>query len=47
MAANIPVKLKTADLTRFIIRAQQLETAKPIIAYWCKFQVKLQVNMCS
>jgi hypothetical protein len=36
MAANIPARLKTADLTRFIVRAGQLETAKPVVAYWCK-----------
>lgn len=36
MAASIPAKLKTADLTRFIVRATQLETAKPVVAYWCK-----------
>lgn len=36
MAANIPAKLKAADLTRFCVRAAQLETAKPVVAYWCK-----------
>lgn len=36
MATNIPAKLKAADLTRFIVRAAQLETAKPVVAYWCK-----------
>jgi vacuolar protein sorting-associated protein VTA1 len=36
MAAHIPDKLKAADLTRFILRASQLETVKPVIAYWCK-----------
>lgn len=35
MAANIPTKLKTADLTRFIVRAAQLENARPVISYWC------------
>jgi hypothetical protein len=36
MAANIPAKLKAADLTRFIVRAAQLESAKPVVAYWCR-----------
>ncbi len=36
MATDVPAKLKTADLTRFIVRALQLEIAKPVIAYWCK-----------
>jgi vacuolar protein sorting-associated protein VTA1 len=36
MAAHIPEKLKAADLTRFILRASQLESVKPVIAYWCK-----------
>jgi hypothetical protein len=36
MAANIPSPLKAADLTKFIIRAAQLEKAKPVVAYWCE-----------
>lgn len=36
MSVHIPSKLKAADLSRFIVRAAQLETAKPVIAYWCK-----------
>jgi vacuolar protein sorting-associated protein VTA1 len=35
MATHIPDKLKTADLTRFIVRAAQLEKVKPVMAYWC------------
>jgi hypothetical protein len=35
MAAHIPDKLKAADLTRFIVRAGQLEKVKPVMAYWC------------
>lgn len=46
MAAHIPAKLKTADLTRFIVRAQQLETAKPIIAYWCKLATAREGCIC-
>lgn len=36
MANQLPAKLKTADIQRFALRASQLETAKPAIAYWCK-----------
>lgn len=36
MAINIPSNLKSADISRFVLRAAQLEKAKPIIAYWCK-----------
>ncbi|KAG9232649.1 Vta1 like-domain-containing protein [Amylocarpus encephaloides] len=43
MAANIPAKLKTADLTRFIVRAGQLEKAKPVIAYWCEYWIVNQI----
>jgi hypothetical protein len=39
MAAHIPEKLKAADLTRFVLRASQLETVKPVIAYWCKLSL--------
>jgi vacuolar protein sorting-associated protein VTA1 len=35
MATHIPDKLKAADLTRFIVRAAQLEKVKPVMAYWC------------
>lgn len=41
MATNIPANLKAADLTRFIVRAAQLETAKPVVAYWCKLPCAL------
>ncbi|KAG0651928.1 vacuolar sorting-associated [Hyphodiscus hymeniophilus] len=43
MATHIPAKLKTADLTRFIVRASQLETAKPVIAYWCEYWIVNQI----
>ncbi|RDL33325.1 Uncharacterized protein BP5553_08764 [Venustampulla echinocandica] len=43
MPANIPPKLKAADLTRFLVRASQLETAKPVIAYWCEYWVVNQI----
>jgi vacuolar protein sorting-associated protein VTA1 len=44
MAATVPAKLKTADLTRFIVRAAQLESAKPVIAYWCGLLMTARVN---
>ncbi|KAI1258443.1 DUF605-domain-containing protein [Xylariaceae sp. FL1019] len=43
MAANIPAKLKTAGITPFVIRAAQLETAKPVIAYWCHYWIVNQI----
>ncbi|KAJ5054896.1 uncharacterized protein L3040_001158 [Drepanopeziza brunnea f. sp. 'multigermtubi'] len=43
MAANIPAKLRAADLTRYIVRAAQLETAKPVISYWCEYWIVNQV----
>lgn len=35
MAANVPPQLKPAGITPFVVRAVQLESAKPVIAYWC------------
>ncbi|KAL8692016.1 MAG: hypothetical protein Q9218_002870 [Villophora microphyllina] len=35
MAANIPAALKSADISRFALRAGQLDKAKPSIGYWC------------
>ncbi|CAL3972055.1 unnamed protein product [Diplocarpon coronariae] len=43
MASNIPANLKAADLTRFIVRAAQLEIAKPVIAYWCEYWIVNQI----
>ncbi|KAF7943941.1 uncharacterized protein EAE97_006011 [Botrytis byssoidea] len=43
MASQIPQKLKTADLTRFIIKAAQLENAKPVISYWCEYWIVNQI----
>lgn len=36
MAAPIPASLKTADVSRFALRATQLEKAKPVVAYYCE-----------
>ncbi|KAK5630429.1 hypothetical protein RRF57_006145 [Xylaria bambusicola] len=43
MPANIPAKIKPAGVTPFIVRAVQLETAKPVIAYWCYYWVVQQI----
>ncbi|KAI0203568.1 Vta1 like-domain-containing protein [Astrocystis sublimbata] len=43
MAANIPPGLKPAGIAPFIIRAAQLEKAKPVIAYWCYYWVVQQI----
>ncbi|KAI1005458.1 hypothetical protein K3495_g2761 [Podosphaera aphanis] len=39
MSVRIPAKLKAADLTRFINKAAQLETARPVVAYWCEYWI--------
>ncbi|KAF1969906.1 DUF605-domain-containing protein [Bimuria novae-zelandiae CBS 107.79] len=39
MADSIPAKLKAAQITPFIQRAQQLEPYKPFISYWLRFYV--------
>ncbi|KAH0553444.1 hypothetical protein GP486_006487 [Trichoglossum hirsutum] len=36
MASNIPSKLKSADISRFVLRATQVEKARPVVAYWCE-----------
>ncbi|KAK8112279.1 uncharacterized protein PG998_008736 [Apiospora kogelbergensis] len=43
MAANIPAPLKQAGITPFVVRAKQLEKAKPVIAYWCEYWVVNQI----
>ncbi|KAI0127118.1 Vta1 like-domain-containing protein [Xylariales sp. AK1849] len=43
MAANIPAKLKQAGITPFIVRATQLQQAKPVISYWCEYWVVNQI----
>ncbi|KAI0599029.1 DUF605-domain-containing protein [Biscogniauxia sp. FL1348] len=43
MAANIPAKIKQAGLTPFVVRAAQLESAKPVISYWCQYWVVNQI----
>ena len=36
MAGIVPAPLKTADVSRFALRAGQLEKAKPVVAYYCE-----------
>ncbi|KAF2482513.1 Vta1 like-domain-containing protein [Neohortaea acidophila] len=43
MAAQLPDKLKTADITRFAVRAAQLEKARPIVTYWCEYHILQQI----
>ncbi|KAI1202888.1 Vta1 like-domain-containing protein [Nemania serpens] len=43
MAANVPPQLKPAGITPFVVRAVQLESAKPVIAYWCYYWVVQQI----
>jgi vacuolar protein sorting-associated protein VTA1 len=42
MATNLPPKLKTPEITRYVRRAAQLQEAKPVIAYWCKCTALVQ-----
>ncbi|GAP85256.1 putative short-chain dehydrogenase reductase sdr [Rosellinia necatrix] len=39
MATNVPPGLKPAGITTFMVRAIQLESAKPVITYWCYYWV--------
>ncbi|RMZ78097.1 hypothetical protein DV737_g4022, partial [Chaetothyriales sp. CBS 132003] len=43
MAASFPPGLKSADISRFALRAGQLEKAKPIAAYWCNYWIVNQI----
>ena len=45
MAATVPDSLKLADITRFAIRAAQVEKAKPAVAYWCHYWIVQQIVM--
>jgi vacuolar protein sorting-associated protein VTA1 len=44
MANQLPAKLKTPQIQPFALRAAQLETAKPAIAYWCKLFLTLSLK---
>ncbi len=39
MAANIPAKIRQAGITPFVLRASQLDAARPIISYWCMYRL--------
>ena len=39
MNSKFPTKLRSADISRFAVRATQLEKAKPVITYWCTHSV--------
>ncbi|MCJ1242877.1 hypothetical protein MMC30_000073 [Trapelia coarctata] len=43
MAANIPAALKSIDISRFAMRAAQVEKAKPVMAYWCNYWIVNQI----
>lgn len=43
MATNIPAALKQAGITPFVVRGNQLRTAKPVISYWCDYWVVNQI----
>ncbi|MCJ1289717.1 hypothetical protein MMC34_001250 [Xylographa carneopallida] len=43
MVTVVPAALKSADITRFAIRAAQVEKAKPPIAYWCNYWIVNQI----
>lgn len=41
--AQVPASLKPADIQRFAMRAAQLQTVKPVIAYWCEYYIIQQI----
>ncbi|TKA63652.1 hypothetical protein B0A49_07983 [Cryomyces minteri] len=43
MAARVPAKMKSADVTRFAHRAAQLDRYKPIVSYWCDYHIVQQI----
>ncbi|KAH8812975.1 Vta1 like-domain-containing protein [Xylogone sp. PMI_703] len=43
MATQLPEKLKSTDLAKFYRRAAQLETVRPVIAYWCEYWIVNQI----
>ncbi|PLN78418.1 DUF605-domain-containing protein [Aspergillus taichungensis] len=43
MASTVPASLKSADIGRYALRAAQLESARPVIAYWCNFYIVNQI----
>ena len=50
MSADIPEKLKHADITGFAVRAAQLQQFKPVVAYWCQLHLStamLTYGLCA
>ena len=43
MTAPLPAALKVADISRFALRAAQLEKPNPIVAYWCDYWIVNQI----
>ena len=43
MATAIPTALSSLDIKRFALRAAQLSSAKPIVAYWCNYWIVNQI----
>ncbi|PSK60660.1 Vacuolar protein sorting-associated protein VTA1 [Elsinoe australis] len=43
MAAALPAKLKIPSITPFANRAAQLEKFRPIVSYWCNYQIVQQI----
>jgi hypothetical protein len=39
MAETVPAKLKGLQLAPFVKRAAQLEKFKPIVSYWCMYDL--------
>jgi len=46
MTSTVPAALKAADITRYAVRAAQLEKVKPPVAYWCKFLTVMPTVQC-
>lgn len=47
MASSVPAVLRSADIGRFAIRAAQVESAKPVVAYWCESEDPARGNETS
>ncbi|KAF2084010.1 DUF605-domain-containing protein [Saccharata proteae CBS 121410] len=43
MTSKVPAGLKAADISRFALRATQLENVMPAISYWCEYHIVNQI----
>ncbi|KAF2403960.1 DUF605-domain-containing protein [Trichodelitschia bisporula] len=43
MTTPLPAPLRAADISRFALRAAQLEKFKPVVAYWCDYFIVNQI----